>query len=252
MTSQPDKLFRDKLENFQKPAPVAAWNRIEADLEKSSNKGLWMKIAAGLVLLSVATILLWPSNNANTNLLTDKSSTQQQPEVKQELSASENSSNTTETTPSLSSKKEVKGSIKTKSVEKIKEAKEHQPELLAQITEQSKQNSEIENLVSSNQNPESRTQNLESITPEIIVAQTESKESTSKTIVYTANEVNAKFLKKQLPVEATSDEKKSSGIQKLMGLDYNLKNSDSGLGDLRQKKDEILALNFLEKKQGQN
>jgi hypothetical protein len=32
-----------------------------------------------------------------------------------------------------------------------------------------------------------------------------------------------------------------------MGLAYNLKNSDSGLGDLRQKKDEILALNFLEK-----
>src|SRR5688572_251240 len=61
MTSQPDKLFRDKLENFQRPAPAAAWERIESGLNKNHTKGLWMKIAAGLLLLAISVFLLWPS-----------------------------------------------------------------------------------------------------------------------------------------------------------------------------------------------
>ena len=48
---------------------------------------------------------------------------------------------------------------------------------------------------------------------------------------------------------ATASTEKTSGIQKLMGLAYTLKNPDNGLGDLRQKKDEILALNFLTTKE---
>ena len=71
--------------------------------------------------------------------------------------------------------------------------------------------------------------------------------TTSNTIVYTAEEVNARFLRKNVDTQATPEDKKSSGIQKLMGIAHDLKNNENGFGDLRQKKDEILALNFLTK-----
>src|SRR5687767_11798439 len=78
MTSQPDKLFRDKLENFQRPASVAAWERIESGLEKNQSKGIWLKFAAGISLFAVATFLLWPADQvenqqaSNTNSVTPK------------------------------------------------------------------------------------------------------------------------------------------------------------------------------------
>src|SRR5688500_10671295 len=48
MNQQPDKLFREKLENFSKGAPASAWNRIETGLDKKNNKGLWLKVAASI------------------------------------------------------------------------------------------------------------------------------------------------------------------------------------------------------------
>ena len=60
MSQQTDKLFRDKLENFQMTAPQQAWSKVESRLDKKSHVGFWLKIAAGLVLLAVAAFLLWP------------------------------------------------------------------------------------------------------------------------------------------------------------------------------------------------
>jgi hypothetical protein len=237
MTSQTDKLFRDKLENFQKPVPAEAWNRIEASLDKTTNKGLWMKIAAGLVLLAVATFLLWPSGDgSNADLLTNT------PLPKSETESSEQTNTVIpESTPALPGNEPSEAKSKITATKKIKEVRKEEPVLVANnITEVVE-----ENVTTINTEP-----------TELVVAEVARVESThvstSKTIVYTADEVNAKFLKKELPVEATSDEKKSSSIQKLMGVAYNLKNYEAGLGDLRQKKDEILALNFRDKKQTQN
>lgn len=236
MTSQPDKLFREKLENFQKPAPAAAWQRVEAGLEKTSHKGLWLKIAAGLTLLSVATILLWPAENGIEPMATNNSNPV--PKDNNSITAEINS----QATPNSQAEKEVKENERVISKEKKKE-----PILVAQsIEEPVKQ--------------ESITINQEvTAIPEVIVAQqTEAVENpieekvSSRKIVYSADEVNTRFLKKESIAQATSDEKKSSGIQKLVSLAYDLKNGDSGLGDLRQKKDEILALNFRENKQKQN
>src|SRR5688572_19157212 len=74
MTLQPDKLFHDKLENFQRPVPAAAWERIESDLNRKHSKGLWMKIAAGLLLLAVSVFLLWPSASTENSLPVSKNS----------------------------------------------------------------------------------------------------------------------------------------------------------------------------------
>ena len=61
MTSQPDKLFREKLENFSTPVPAAAWGRIEAGLDQPGRSFWWVKIAASITLVGVAAFLLWPS-----------------------------------------------------------------------------------------------------------------------------------------------------------------------------------------------
>lgn len=236
MTSQPDKLFRDKLENFQKPVPAEAWNRIEASLDKTTNKGLWMKIAAGLVLLAVAAFLLWPSGDgSNADLLTNTTAPKSEPKTK----SNEASTITPNSTPPA---KNTLEKSKKSSDKKIKEVKKEEPILVANTSV----SQAVENIAIA----------VPTETPQPNVAEvaiTESAQaSISNTIVYTAEEVNAKFLKKELPVEATSDEKKSSSLQKLIGVAYNIKNTETGLGDLRQKKDEILALNFRDKNQTQN
>lgn len=229
MTSQPEKLFRDTLESFQKSAPPAAWDRIEAKLDHTSNKGLWLKIAAGVLLLSVAAFLLWPTERtSNTEVLTKTSD----PIMKKEST----------TAPEISTPQQIAEQKVTKKIVKPKNAKgltETTPPLLATtVSVVANETSELAEIV---------------IPTEVILAETTSSEAmVSTTLVYTADEVNARFLKKDLSKEATSEENKSSGIQKLIGLAYDLKHTDSGIGDLRQKKNEILALNFKEDKRGQN
>jgi hypothetical protein len=70
----------------------------------------------------------------------------------------------------------------------------------------------------------------------------------SAVIVYTAAEVHSKYLLKKAEPEATPETKKTSRFQMLAGLAYNFSTGESGLGNLRDKKNEILALNFLDNK----
>ena len=60
MNQQPDKLFRDKLEHYKTPPPESAWEKIAASQIQSSNRGLWIKVAASASLVAIATYLLWP------------------------------------------------------------------------------------------------------------------------------------------------------------------------------------------------
>jgi len=220
MTLQPDKLFREKLENFQRPASVAAWERIESGLNKNQSKGLWLKFAAGISVFVISTFLLWPSDPienqqaTNTNKLT--------PKVE---SAKKNNSKKITQATSVQEQKTQKPTTKNKLIKKDESV------LVAEATEKTKENT--------------ADPVIQQTEVQVAVAETNTNEPTSKTIVYTADEVNARFLKKKSPPEATAAEKKTSGMQKLMGLAYTIKNPENGLGDLRQKKDEILALNFL-------
>ena len=74
---QPDKFFREKLQGYQRPAPVSAWDKIESALEKKTNyKFLWWKIAASLLLIAGATYVVWFYNSSSTEKqLTQKKDT---------------------------------------------------------------------------------------------------------------------------------------------------------------------------------
>src|SRR5690606_34498905 len=79
MNQQPDKIFNDKLKSYQSPAPALAWNRIEKQLDKKNNKGFYLKIAAALLFLAVATGLLIFNNK---DLATDQLATVEHPKEK--------------------------------------------------------------------------------------------------------------------------------------------------------------------------
>jgi len=226
MISQPDKLFRDKLEDFQQPAPLGAWDKIESNLAKRNYKIVWLRVAAGVALLSAAAIALWPTEKEKQTL----------------TETHENS-----VTPIDSVKKPI--------LNQQEEKEEIRDKVLT--PPQKKYTSPIAKSDKSDQKSIQPVQDSVAIIPlyeskELIAAVGASEEKvSSKTIIYTADEVNSKFLKKKLPPEATPDTKEASGIQKLIGLAYAAKNSEATLGDLRQKKDDILALNF-GKKKGEN
>lgn len=222
MTSQPDKLFRDALENYQRPAPTNAWGKIDAGLNKSSDKGLLLKIAAGLLLLCVAGFLLWSTGSSEKTTIAVKTNEpikNNQKNKSSEVITSATSDQKTESKNTTLKKKVIKKGDSIL-IQESTESKNETTLIIAESNEASSSGQAVAEINSTAEQP-------------------------SRTIVYTAEEVNAKYLRKKTPSEATTETKKSSGIQKLMGLAYELKNTDNGLGDLRQKKNEILALNFL-------
>lgn len=232
MTSQPDKLFREKLENFQRSAPAGAWNKLEKNLSKTDQKITWIRMAAGIALLTAAAIILWPAGEEKQRMAVK----QDQPPVIKKAPAPQQAS------PDLKEEGKIN---KTNFVKTERTIPGKQIPLKPAVEEnlQPVENSMITVL------PEIALPEQEERVAE--VRKPEEKEALSTTIVYTSAEVNAKFLKKKLPPQATQQPEDASHIQKLIGLAYAAKNSDTGLSDLRQKKDDILALNF-GKKKGEN
>jgi len=83
-----------------------------------------------------------------------------------------------------------------------------------------------------------------------------SSESTPDTrgtsISYSADMVNERFIKKDVVAEATPEKKNASGLQKVIEKALDLKNEESILGDLREKKNDWLTINYPAKKRETN
>jgi hypothetical protein len=249
MNQQPDKLFREKLENFSKAVPASAWSRVEKGLDKKKNKGLWLKVAASLLLLAVAAILLWPDQptEKNSNLVAEKSIPHSQPE-----SVRKNESKVIDkpvVTPSEEKSKQPSDSRKRR---KARVKDQPQKKSASPGIEMSGEKSRVEE-ISITEVPKEKiaviTKPVIPVPLEITEETTSHKEESGVTLVYTAEEVNAKYLDKKSLAEATSAEKKPSTLRKLLDKAYDLKHNQDPFADLRQKKNEILALNFKNEKQ---
>jgi outer membrane biosynthesis protein TonB len=242
MNQQPDKLFREKLEGFGKPAPVSAWSRVDAELNKKKDKGLWLKIAASLLVLAVAAVFLWTSRSAEqtTNRVAGNPVKTQKPVLKKEKTPEQSVTTLPEKEeqPAASVQKEITPIKKEmKKAEPVPVLKTTPQEMVAEVLiEEEEKNKVTEN----------------SIVPaeeETVVAQNITEEASGITLIYSAEEVNAKYLDKKSLAQATSGEKKPSTLRKLLDKAYDLKHNQDPLGDLRQKKNEIFALNFRSEKQ---
>ena len=244
MNPQPDKLFKQKLENYQRPAPVSAWSRIEAGRSKKNNKYFWLKIAASLLLLAVISYTLISINEADDNTIAQQGSRQ------------ENIKSLNETDSLHQEKKSIPSPI-------IKEPDQRLTEIIKTKETKSTVKGRKEansNIITTEEaldiNKEVTLQN--DLTPsEIVIAKIneEVAPTTKKNfkLVIEADEVNKKYLKERDIAKATSNDESSSGIKKLLDKAQDLKNNQDPFGDLRQVKNEILALNFqTNKKHEQN
>ncbi|HEY9048986.1 MAG TPA: hypothetical protein VIN08_23965 [Ohtaekwangia sp.] len=254
MNQQPDKLFRERLESFSRPAPASAWDRIEAGLDKKDNKGLWWKVAASLLVLMVAGYILWLSAGGNRTTPTT------QPVAETPHAKPDHKPALTEQIPSIPNNdpaaektEQVKPPIYTaKSSAQVHSQTTSEKYIPKSIAEEPKQKL-AEAIPAPYEKTESTTQPVIATT-EPAIAQNEpvyTSQQKSITIVITAAETD-NYLNKNVSDEATDEDDKPSTFKKLLQKAQDLKNNQDPFGELRQKKNEILALNFKNEKRGQN
>ncbi len=248
MNQQPDKLFREKVENFQMNVSANAWNRVEENLSKKNSGAFWLKVAASMTIVAVSLFMVLSKQKSidSTKLAT---------KTKDELKAP-----TKETIKTLERKlsnptKKIIG--REKAEQKLTPKETTRPvvkEQLKKSVSESAPTNEVTVAQREEPVPSIQTESentiavVEKAETEIPAAKHATKVS-HVTIVITANEADEKYLDKKSLADATSEEKKTSTLRKLLDTAYDLKYNQDPFGDLRQKKNEILALNFKSDKQ---
>lgn len=244
MSEQPDKLFHDKLHGYQKPVAPEVWKRISEAGPHRTRQIVWIRAAASILIITAAGMLLYPliqhdrapvahtddqtapapqSTSPTESLASESQSTQENETEKDEASA------ITVTQSALAKNSPLKRSSgiskQTTSEEPHEIVESAVPAQEPQVT--------AEHVVTANLSPESPA----------------SAQRKTVTIVFTAEEVNQKYLSGKNEAHATSDEKQPSTLRNLLDKAQELKHNQDPLGEIRQKKDEILAMNFRKDKQ---
>ena len=252
MNQQPDKLFRDKLDGYQKAAPSSAWEKIAEAQSKKNNKWLWLKVAASIAFVAAAGYLLLPENK-RSDLSKETSTKRAEEKTTKDITPAIEKSNEeakTETTPiATPNKGSSQVAERSKTVETLRPLKDETKE--ATVTKEKTIQEELTpEKVEVNDNIAA---NETAVHPAIEETPVKTEvEPQNITLVYSAKDVE-EYLDKKALAEATSDNKKSSTFKKLLRKAEDLTNNQDPFGELRQKKNEILALNFKnEKQRGQN
>jgi hypothetical protein len=252
MNQQPDKLFRDKLENFQHAAPSGAWEKIAGQQSTRNTGRTWLRVAAALLLLAMAGIYGWnqfAQRPASPTLAEKYPQTKKDPEpaaVPPGDMTGQQGEPLAKANPTATRRPDAI-TQKPKGIEK--EETTPQEKLSISPVEESILDATVS--VADNTSTELTAQiNADQLTiedPNLAVAQS----PTSITLVFTVSDVND--YKEKSGNDATPEDKKPSTLKKLLRKANELTNNQDPLGDLRQKKNEILALNFKSDKQrGQN
>ncbi|RAV98317.1 hypothetical protein [Pseudochryseolinea flava] len=245
MNQQPDKLFRDKLEQYQRTAPAPAWDRIEQGLDKKNKPAwLWLRIAAAILFLAVGTWFFWPSNATidQSQQMSDKNKSVPKkvlPPVEKDLPKEQQPKDIEPVGKKSPSSKEIQENINTSPVIKKKETHEEVEQLEEVQTPLHASNNVIKEIPTQ--------ENTTAIEPkqDVMIAKVEDQQNIK--LVYSANAAD-KYLKKTVPSEATTETKKTSRLQRLLDKAEDLKTNQDPIGEFRQAKNEILALNFRSEK----
>ena len=248
MNDQPDKFFRDKLTGFQPPVSVEAWNRVSRNLGRKTDQRLWLKVAAGLLLFAAAGMLIFPlqQDDAALHLSENTAPVKKLGPAPPEKSIPEQSEANVQ--KEIHTSPVAAGPQDEGSTQRRKQKKEDPRPVPASEPPPAEHHA-----IAATETPLADHAGIaEEGSPETqrAPAAAPPAEKENITIVFTAQEVNEKYLKKKNDVaEATSETKESSTWRKLLDKAYDLKRNQDPLGNLRQKKNEILALNFKNDKQ---
>ena len=247
---QPDNLFRDKLQNYQKPAPKSAWNKIETALEKKTErKFVWWKVAAVLFLLAGAGYLFF-FNNINSEKRHLAEATTQQHKTLEHLQKPETKKSVEQATPENLDDAEIIAKVEPSQPKVIGKGK---PKKHAPAGTEKKQTSQIPTEEKSSIAEEIHVvQELPALSNMPTVEQPDVTEQKSTITLTFSSEQTSQYLNKNTLAEATSTEKKPSSLKKFFQKANDLKSNQDPFGDLRERKNEILALSFKNDKRGQN
>lgn len=248
MNRQPDKLFKEAFENHQKQAPANAWSRIESGLNKKKYKPGWLSMAAALLLISGVSAIVWLTSARGDQA--SKIISQNQPVHDEVLSSPGIKEETPELTTDNNPQTETNQQMKVDPAPTVYSAVEKNKSLTK------------EKLITDTN--EIKIQELTDDAPDKLIAAVpsdnlihEAVEAVSPSeklkIVLEASEVNEKYFDKKSLAQATDDNKKPSTLRKVLDKAYDLKHDQDPFGELRQMKNEILALNLQgDRKQQQN
>jgi hypothetical protein len=254
MNQQPDKLFRDKLSGLSRPVPPAAWDRISQGLQPPAQRVASWKIAASILLplaAGAAIYLYWhhdttigpvadqghtPYVQTPVPTAVDTASTKTIAPV--EIPAPAPAQRDTYTANTATTPKRIvtpthptgETSVSVPAPDKAIPAQTEAP-LIADV-----------------QTPATTVDKTSAVTTPPNTAVVSER---SMTLVFNARETEA-YLDKNSLDEATEDGKDASTFKKLLQKARDLKTNQDPIGDLRLKKNEILALNFKNDKRGQN
>ena len=249
--TQPDKFFRDRLYGFEKPVSPSAWKRIAETHGRTRANLIWLKAAAAIFLLAVAGVFLLPENaeEASENIArTTVKDDDRTPDIANHATAPK------EDGPAEA--RETRAPSSDHDAKNIQERPTSGKKVPAPGVNKARGNEIEEPAVPGPALAETETDPLPGTASEDVsgaIAErgypgANHQDRRSITIVFNADEVNEKYLTKKTTAEATSVDKETSGLKKLLDKAYDLKYNQDPLGELRQKKNEILALNFRSEK----
>lgn len=257
---QPDKLFRDKLEHFSRPAPAGSWEKMEARLDKKSIAAMWWRVAASVVLLAAATYALWtfsrpsPGNPQQAN--TDKRPAGDHrvvPHAPLEATggaAHQEPSGETTAPANMAAQTTEKLLRDDRTRQDSLRASSNAPSGLAGVARHETVNTDTASPTAAT----SAATTMENETLPIAAQQEPLADVPTQpealTLIFTAEETDD-YMSKNFEDEATDGDKKPSTFKKLLRKAQDLKNNQDPVGELRQMKNEILALNFKNEKRGQ-
>ncbi|MEO8470779.1 MAG: hypothetical protein ABI477_01260 [Chryseolinea sp.] len=248
MNQQPDKFFRDKLEGYQRPAPDAAWDKIISAERKKKHAALWLRIAASILPLMVAGYIMWSIERTLDSAPLARNNNNDKPVVQESSTASVDSGKTKDVSPAhlnnvppSAEPTKTSESVLTNRIEKTFPKSNGRPSVNKNVKIKETLN-EIRKEEVAQSIPRIENSPIASMSNEVGAADFNTKERETMTLVYTTSDVS-QYLDKNIDDDATSNAKKPSTLKKLLMKANDLSAQDP-FGELRQKKNEILALNF--------
>ena len=249
MNQQPDKFFHEKLRGYQKPAPAGTWNRIAGNMQSKRRGPNWMRAAAAVALLAAAGILLYPrmKTDGSTSMIAENKTSERSTENRTRIPSDTMEDPAPTTSDAAREPVAVVPNdtpVKTKTSRPGKQVR-RQPQITHDIQEPE---IHAEQVIELSPTAESNV----AVVSENPVDNNSDNNPKNVTIIFTSEEVNQKYLAKNSDAEATPESEETSGLKKLLDKAYDLKHNRDFLGELRQKKNEILAMNFKNEKRTQN
>lgn len=277
MKQQPDNLFRKKLTDYDRPVPADAWSRIEAGLNGQKKKTFfpYLRIAAAILLMAVVSYMILTTTddsagqiakveNTSPGKSSDSKTSDTGPDTSGNAAAdlplaaespaaaqtdSSEESSTSATAPAPTARTHTKNrpsDMEASHAQTVDRQRQDMPAPVQTSTSEKSLFPEVTVATVSTSAQSSAVTHSDEVVAEND-ASIDSRESI--TLVMTVSDTDA-YLKKTPEEEATSGSRKTSTLKRVLQKASELKNNDQDpFGDLRQMKNEILALNFKSEKQ---